>query len=340
MITTRLTRMFGLRYPIASAPMAMHSGGTLAAAVSSAGALGSFGGLHPQKGPDWLRGEIASIRKATPAPFAIGFITEFIPAMPALFDAALEAKPPAVALSFGSPEPWLSRAKAAGARVMCQVQTFEQAEQAAAAGADILVAQGNEAGGHTGRMSVLPFLARIVDAFPDLPVLAAGGIGNGRTLAAVLAAGADGAWIGTALLATPEAVEVSAAHKQRIVDSNGEDTVYTEVFDIVEQKIFGMTWPEGIASRVHLNAFARRWHQREQELRAGIDDVAPAYLRALRERDPDTAAVAMGQSAAFVDAIRPAGDVVRSIGDAAERILRERASQLVGDRDAHEAGKK
>jgi nitronate monooxygenase len=332
-ITTRLTNMLGLKYPIVSAPMAMHCGGTLAAAVSKAGGLGSFGGLHPHKGPDWLRSEITHIRNETQGPFAVGFISAFIPAMSHLFDATLEAKPPVVALSFGSPEPWLSRAKAAGAKVMCQVQTLSQANEAVAAGADILVAQGNEAGGHTGRLNLLPFLARIVDSFPDLPVLAAGGIGNGRTLAAALAAGADGAWVGTAFLATPEAVEVSDAHKRRLVESNGEDTVYTEVFDIVEQKILGMKWPAGIASRVHLNEFAKQWHQREHELRAHLDEVAETYAHALRQRNPDIAAVAMGQSAGLVEAIRPAADVVRAMCADAERILRERSLQLLGGGD-------
>jgi nitronate monooxygenase len=328
-ITTRLTALLGLKYPIVSAPMAMHSGGTLAAAVSKAGALGSFGGLHPQKGTDWLLEEIARIRQITHAPFAVGFISDFIPAMPKLFEATLEARPPVVALSFGNPEPWLTSAKTAGAKVMCQVQTLKQAKEAVAAGADVLVTQGNEAGGHTGRMNLLPFLARVVDAFPDLPVLAAGGIGNGRTLAAALATGADGAWVGTALLATPEAVEVSEAHKQRIVQSNGEDTVYTEIFDIVEQKIFGMKWPEGIASRVHFNEFAQQWRHREHELRDHLDEVAPVYAQALRQRDPNIAALAMGQSAAFVDAIRPAADVVRSICADAERILQERAKGVL-----------
>jgi nitronate monooxygenase len=328
-ITTRLTKMFGLRYPIVSAPMGLHSGGTLAAAVSKAGALGSFGGLHPQKGTDWLLGEIAHIRTITGAPFAVGFINDFIPMFSTLFDATLEAKPPVIALSFGNPEPWLSRAKAAGAKVMCQVQTIHHAREAVAAGADLLVVQGNEAGGHTGPNNLLPFLAQIVDRFPDVPVLAAGGIASGRTLAATLAAGAEGAWVGTALLATPEAVEVSNEHKQRIVESNGDDTVYTEVFDIVEEKVFGIKWPEGIASRVYRNRFVNEWHHREHELRSHVDEVAHAYARALQQRDLESTAIAMGQSAAFVDAIRPAADVVRSICEDAERILRGRPSQLL-----------
>lgn len=328
MITTRVTEMLGLTHPIMSAPMALHSGGTLAAAVSKAGALGSFGGLHPQRNTDWLFNEIAHIRTATDQPFAVGFISDFIPVFPKFFDAALDAKPPIVALSFGNPEPWLSKAKATGAKVMCQVQTMQLARDAVAAGADILVAQGNEAGGHTGRMNLLPFLSHMLDTFPDVPVMAAGGIASGRTLAAALGAGADGAWVGTAFLATPEAVEVSDEHKRRVVDSDGEDTVYTEVFDIVEEEVFGIKWPEGIASRAYRNRFVTEWHHREHELRSRLAEVAPAYAQALQRRDPQATAVLMGQSAAFVSAVRPASEVVRAMCEDAERVLREQSARL------------
>jgi nitronate monooxygenase len=210
---------------------------------------------------------------------------------------------------------------------MCQVQTMQGAQEAVAADADILVAQGNEAGGHTGSMGLLPLLARMLDTFSPLPVLAAGGIGNGRALAAVLAAGADGAWVGTAFLATPEAHEVSDEHKQRIVDSNGDDTVYTEVFDIVEEKTFGIKWPAGIASRVHRNEFVDRWHGHEVELRTGIDEVARTYMESVKRRDPRTTAMAMGQSAALVNAVRPAAEIVRSMGNEAEDLLISRAAR-------------
>jgi nitronate monooxygenase len=330
MISTRFTQLLGLKYPIMSAPMTMHSGGRLAAAVSTAGALGSFGGLHPQRDADWLLGEITHIRQATTQPFGVGFITEFIPAFTRLFDAAMEAQPPVVSFSFGDPGPWVPRAKAAGATVMCQVQTMAHARQALSAGADILVAQGNEAGGHTGHLTLLSLLARLVDAFPGVTVLAAGGIASGRTLASALAAGAEGACLGTALLATPEADEVSDAHKQRVVYSDGEDTVYTKVFDIIERRVFGMRWPDGIASRVFLNRFAEEWHQREHELQDRLEDVAPAYIDAMRRRDPEMTALAMGQSAAFVNAIRPVATVIQSISEEAERIIRERWAQLIG----------
>jgi nitronate monooxygenase len=327
MMRTRFTELFGLDYPILGAPMAMHSGATLATAVSQAGALGSFGGLHPFKGPDWVRDEIAAIRSKTDRPFAVGFINAFVSKWERHFEAALEARVPALVLSFGAFQPWLDRAKQSGARVICQVQAFDQAREAVAAGADVLVVQGNEAGGHTGTASLLPFLSRAVDEFPAVPVLAAGGIGDGRTLAGVLAAGAEGAILGTVLLATPEAVEVSEVHKQRVVSSDGHDTVYTEVFDILEQKIFSIKWPAGIASRAHRNKFAQQWHGHEDELRRRLDEIAPEYIQALERGDPEMTAVLMSAAAALVHAIRPAGEVVRTICQDAEGVLRDRRSE-------------
>jgi nitronate monooxygenase len=143
-----------------------------------------------------------------------------------LFDATIEAKPPVIALSFGASESYIERAKAAGAKVICQVQSMQHARDAVAGGADVLVAQGNEAGGHTGTMNLLPLLVSVVEAYPDIPVMAAGGISSGRALAAVLAAGAEGAWVGTAFLATPECVEIPEEHKQAIVEATAKIHLY------------------------------------------------------------------------------------------------------------------
>src|SRR5438105_2880391 len=225
MLRTRFTEMFGLKYPVMSAPMALHSGGHLAGAVTAAGGLGSFGGIRPAKGPDWIDAEVATIRTASDGPYAIGFITAFLPVFEPLFEATLKAAPAVVALSFGDPQPWPDRVTAAGISAMCQVQTYDAAARAVEAGADVLVVQGTEAGGHTGSMSLLPFLAGVAARWPDVPLLAAGGIADGRTLAAALIAGADGAWAGTAFLATDEAVEIHAVHKELIVASDGGDTV-------------------------------------------------------------------------------------------------------------------
>ncbi len=325
MISTRITEMFGLQYPIMSAPMALHSGGTLAAAVSIAGGLGTFGGLQPFAGPQWVDEQVKLVRQRTERPFGVGFISAFLPMFPQFFDVAIEARTPVIALSFGGLQPWLEKAKASGATVICQVQTIDHARQAVQAGADVLVAQGNEAGGHTGRMNLLPFLTHIVDLFPSTPVMAAGGIADGRAFAACLAAGADGAWLGTAFLATPEAVEVSDGYKEAIVQSDGEDTVYTEVFDIVQ----GLPWPEGIAARVRRNRFTQEWHGREDEVRAKREQLAPALMAAEQQHDVEQSPVYMGQSAAFIKEVRPASDVVRSICEDAERILRQRPAAIL-----------
>jgi nitronate monooxygenase len=163
-----------------------------------------------------------------------------------------------------------------------------------------------------------------------MPVLAAGGITSGRALAAVLAAGADGAWLGTALLATNEAIEVSDAHKQRIVASDGTDTVYTAVFDIVDSKLLPLPgWPAGIAGRGLRNAFVEEWQGREDELRARLDEVAPTVAEAAQRRDPDRTAIYFGQGAGAIDRIRPAADVIAQICDDAERILRERSAEVL-----------
>jgi nitronate monooxygenase len=327
MLQTRFSEMFGLDYPLMSAPMAMHSSGMLAGAVSAAGGLGSFGGVHVSGDPAWIRSEVAKVRRLTDRLFAIGFITDFIPMLEPLFEAALSERPAVIALSFGDPTAWIGRCKAAGARVICQVQTFDHADVAVEAGADVLVAQGTEAGGHTGQVSLLPLLAGVSARHPGVPLLAAGGIGDGRTLAAALMAGADGAWLGTAFLATPEAIEIDDVHKQLIVESDGADTVLTRVYDILT----GYPWPAGIGERVRRNRFTDEWMGKEAELTERRDEVAIAKAgqSGVAGEDLDTREVLYGQSARFVTVIQPAAEVMRRICDDAERQLRARPSALL-----------
>jgi nitronate monooxygenase len=315
-ITTRFTEMFGVAHPIMGAPMAMHSGGTLAAAVSAAGGVGSFGGIHASEPPAWVTAQAALVRERTDGPFAIGFITPFLEFTGPYFQAALDAGPAAVALSFADPRPWAGRAKDAGCRVICQVQSFADADLAVEAGADVLVAQGNEAGGHTGTMALLPLLSGLAETHPDVVLLAAGGIASGRTLAAALLAGADGAWLGTAFLATPEAIEIDDDHKRAIVASDGGDTVFTRAYDIVS----GLPWPAAIGERVRRDAFTDEWTDREAELRQSPGEVTPTG-----------AAILYGQSARFVDAVVPAADVVHRISADAEQLLRSRPASLLRD---------
>ena len=317
MLHTRFTDLLNITLPVMSAPMSNHSGGRLAAAVSQAGGLGTFGGSN-DFGPDWMREQIAYIRAQTDRPFGIGFITQLIEDRPENFEIALEEKVPVVVFSFSDPQPWLGRAKDAGAVTVCQVQSWAGAQAAVDAGAEMLLAQGNEAGGHTGGMNLLPLLTGLVERFPHLPVLAAGGIAAGRALAAVLAAGAEGASLGTALLATPEAVEVPQAFKERILLSDGEDTTFTRLYDLLGSR----PWPEGIAGRVYRNRLVREWDGRDEEILRQREELASDVAAARVRHDPEIASVYMGQGAGQVNAIRPAAQVVEEICGEAEGILR------------------
>lgn len=316
MLRTRFTDLLGLSLPVMNAPMSNHSGGTLAAAVSEAGGLGTFGGSN-DFGPDWLREQVEYIRAATDRPFGVGFITQLIELDPQNFEIVLEERVPVVIFSFSGPEPWLGRARDAGAVTVCQVQSLELARLAADAGADALLVQGNEAGGHTGGMNLLPLLVAVVEEHPQLPVLAAGGVTTGRALAAVLAAGAEGASLGTALLATPEAVEVPAAFKERVVLSDGQDTAFTQLYDLL-----GNTpWPDGIAGRVYRNRLVREWDGRDEAVMEHREELASDVAAARARHDPEVSSVYMGQGAGAVNAIRPAAEVVRQICADAEQLL-------------------
>lgn len=325
MLQTRLSELFDLRYPIVSAPMAGHSSAGLAAAVSAAGGLGTFGGVN-RGGAAWVRGQIRVVRERTGRPFGVGFITHWLHRHEESFAVCLEERVPVIAFSFADPGPWVGRAKAAGARVLCQVQDAAGARLAVAAGADVIVAQGTEAGGHTGTLGTLACLEAVLAVAGETPVIAAGGIGSGRALAAVLAAGAEGAWLGTALLATPEATEVSDAYKRAIVESDGADTVYSSVYDIIG----GEPWPAGIAGRSRANALTRAWHGREDELRARREEVYATISPDPLARDIESGPIWMGTSAAAVRAVRPVAEVLAALSDEAEALLRARAAALTG----------
>ena len=312
---TRLTKLFGIQHPILSAPMANHSGGRLAGAVSKAGALGTFGAAG--KPVEWLRGEIALARSQTDAPFGVGFITHRLSLDAELFDAALQERVPVIAFSFADPRPWIDRARDAGCRTVCQVQSMECAREAVEAGADVLAVQGVEAGGHTGAAAMMPLLEQVLDAYPDVPVIASGGIGSGRSLAAVLAAGADGAWMGTRFLATDEAVEVSQAHKDVIVRSDGTDTAFTPIWD----ELNASPWPAGIAGRAYANAFYREWEGRERELADRLPYVRKEYQERSASYPIENGAVWMGLSAGQVRSVLPAAEVIAQVMGAAERLL-------------------
>jgi len=320
-IRTALTEAFGLEYPIVLAPMGPGSamggvgGGRLAAAVSNAGGLGLVGGGYGD--PNWVRTQLELVRSSTERSWGIGLITWYI--TEEVVDLALRYHPAAVLLSFGDIRPYASPIKAAGCTLLCQIQEVEAAREAVEAGADIIVAQGREAGGHSGPRSTLPLVPAVVDAVAPVPVLAAGGIADGRGLAAALMLGAQGVMMGTRFSAATESLTHEQA-KARIVAARAADTVQTRVVDIVRGYA---SWPEPYTGRVLRNDFCERWHGREGELEAALDTEAPAYQSAFQDGDFDTAAIFAGEAVDLIDAVVPAGELVQRTGAEAEARLRD-----------------
>jgi nitronate monooxygenase len=314
-LSSRLTERLGIEHPVLLAPMDLVSDGRLAAAVSAAGGLGLLGGGY---GDDaWLARELDVLERSGQR-FGVGFITWSLAMRPQLLDTVLERRPVAVMLSFGDPSGLVDRIHRAGALAICQVQSIASARQAVAAGADILVAQGTEGGGHGGSRGLVTLVPEVVDAAAGgRPVVAAGGIADGRGLAAALMLGADGVLLGTRFYATEEAAGAPAA-KQRICDAGGDDTARSIVFDISRRRV----WPAPFTGRCVRNAHAQRWIGREVELMQRADEVAPAYDRAREAGDFDIAAVIAGEAAGLIDRVIPAAKVVHDIVAHARALLK------------------
>lgn len=309
-LQTRFTEMFDLQVPIMSAPMSNHSGATLAAAVSNAGGLGMFGSHRPGD-IEWLPEEINLAKSLTDRDFGVGFIVREAGTDLDLFNVAIEEKVPVILFSFADASELIARAKSNGCRAISQVQTFQDAENAIAAGVDVLVAQGNEAGGHTGSLTLAPLLESIRDAFPNMPVLAAGAISSGERLAGAIKAGADGASIGTAFLACSDNPDVNDDYKQRILAGTGEQTTYTDLYDNLAHALGGWKWPEGIAARLLRNPLVEEWSGREDELMRNLDKVASTYEP--RRHDPDVRPVYAGKGVGEVTRIQPANEIISSL---------------------------
>ncbi len=308
---SRVTELLGIEHPILLAPMDLVSGGKLAAAVTHAGGLGLLGGGYGDE--DWVDREWA---EAGNARIGCGFITWSIVKNPAPLHRALSHRPVAIMLSFGDPRPFAPAIKAAGSKLICQVQTLEHVDHALEAGADIIVAQGTEAGGHGQSRPLFSLLPEVVQACPGIPIVAAGGIADGRGFAASLLFGAEGVLMGTRFYASQEANGHPEA-KQRIVNASGDDTVRSIVFDISRRNI----WPEPYTGRVLRNKHSDRWVGREVEMMQQMEEIAKEYQEAREQGNFDIAAVIAGQACALIHDIPPAGEIV-------ERIVREATTAI------------
>jgi nitronate monooxygenase len=310
-LTTAFTRLFGLAYPIALAPMGGSAGAALAAAVSNGGGLGLLGGGGGNE--DWLARELPFLAAGTSKPWGVGFQSWSAPV--GAVERALEYGPAAVMLSFGDPGPLAGPVKRAGVKLILQVTDLEEARQAVDLGADVIVAQGGEAGGHSGRgWATLPFVPAVTDLAGPVPVLAAGGVADGRGLAAVLALGAAGALIGTRFLATAEALDDPAV-KKAIVAGGGEDTEVSRILDIAR----GSPWPAKYPARTLGHPYLEEWRGREDELAADTgarqaftDGVARGVLP-----PPNWASQAIG----LIADLPPAADLVAVLAAQAQDAL-------------------
>jgi nitronate monooxygenase len=321
-IATRLTGAFGLEHPIISAPMAVAAGGRLAAAVTSAGGLGLIGGGYADR--DWIAAELD---EAGDTPVGCGFITWALEQRPDVLDLVLERRPRAVMLSFGDPRPPGARVRDAGVPLICQVNSRSEALLALEAGADVVVAQGAEAGGHGAHrrstLTLVPELADLLaDRSPDTLLCAAGGVADGRGLAAALMLGADGVLVGSRLWATKEAKVARGLHDAAVA-ADGDATTLSSALDVAR----GLPWPDGLSCRVLRNRFSETWDGREAELREAGPAVGEDWKRAFLAGDPDGSSTVVGEAVGLIYDVPPAAEVI-------ERIVAEATTLLA----AHGAG--
>jgi len=322
MLKTFLTQAWGLRYPILNASMTPAAAGNLARAVTDAGGLGMIG-VNETWTPADIERECAVAREGDQQRrFGIGLFGWALEARPELLDSAIAQKPFLISISFLDLAPYAQRVHDAGISLAAQVQSRRDAQAALRNGVDVLIAQGTEAGGHTGDVSTLLML-QIALELTEKPVLAAGGIATARGLAAVLAAGAAGAWIGTPFLLADEAA-VSDAARERILAADETQTVLTSLFD----RLQGFPWPARFRGRALANEMTRAYHGREDEALA--DSTALAQFREAKQSGNFALAnIYAGQSAGLLTSRYPARQIVEKLGEGAERVLRGRFSELL-----------
>jgi NAD(P)H-dependent flavin oxidoreductase YrpB (nitropropane dioxygenase family) len=322
-IHTPVCDLLGITNPIVLGGMASAATVPLVAAVSEAGGLGTLGATNLSASQ--VHEQVASIRAATRNPFAVNYL--LFRTREEGFVAALEARPPVVAFAWARADQdlrhYFQRVHDAGLLVMYMAGEVPEAERAVDAGADVIVAQGTEGGGHVGWMASMPLVPMVVNAVAPVPVLAAGGIADGRGLAAALALGAEGVLLGTRFLATEEA-PLHPNFKQAIVESTGHDTAITDIPDVAS----GQIWP-GAMARSLRNDFITRWSGREWDLRQHAHEVRQHLQQAWESGDAANASLLMGQDSGLIDSILPAGEVIQQMVTQAHEIITGRLSQFV-----------
>jgi enoyl-[acyl-carrier protein] reductase II len=318
MFRTALTETLGIEYPIIQAGMNDVARAELAAAVSNAGGLGVIGGA--MFAPAALREQIRKVKDMTDKPFGVDLLMAAgMPGLEEQMEVVLDEGVPVFASGLGNPAPYVSEMHRRGMKVMAVVGNVRNARRCAEGGTDIIIAQGHEGGGHTGRIATLALVPQVVDAVKPLPVVAAGGIGDGRGLVAVLALGACGVWVGTRFVATHEAFG-HLNYKNKILESSEEDTVVTKAFT-------------GKTCRVIRNKYADDWQGREDELKPfPFQLMVDGYKieAAIGRGDTEIGFMPAGQISGLIHGLDSAGDVVRAFIAEANEVLAQMAQAYLG----------
>lgn len=312
---TPICDLFGIEFPIIQAPFGAWTSAGLVAAVSNAGGLGSLGASR--RSADELRREVEQIRELTTRPFVVNHITRGFDEE--AFAATLEAAPAVVSLALGDPGELVVRAHAAGSLFMQQIHTVEQARLCAERGVDVIIAQGSEAGGFGGGVAGLALVPQVVDAVSPIPVVAAGGIADGRGLAAAFVLGAQGINVGTRFLACSDAERVSDEWKRRIVAAESEEAVKLEFWNDVFAPSEG-SWET--IPRALRTAFVDEWRRPGTSASHESGRIGGEIEQAVEERRLHELVPFSGQTVGLIKEIRSAAEIVRSIVAEAEKALR------------------
>ena len=287
---------------------------SFAAAVSRSGALGMVAASSRATGESVRE----QLREAADGgvPYGVGVLGWVVARQPEIIESVIDAKPVLVSVSYGELATHVDALRQAGIPVATQVGTVEDARRAADSGIDLLVARGGEGGGH-GRdeMATLPLLQEVLDAV-EIPVLAAGGIANARGLAAVLAAGAVGAWVGTAFLGCVETAWSETA-RQSVIEAGDGDTIYTTSFDVGLR----IDWPTEFGGRALRNRFSEQWHGHEEDL-AADEQAAETMAQAVSDQDMDIAPVWAGQAVSLVNQKKTVAEVIAGFASAEDLLRR------------------
>lgn len=324
---TRVSELLGIEHPVVLGGMGTGTSPELVVAVSTAGGLGVQGCAG--RSPAEISALASTIRdRVDGKPFGLNLL--LFATTEATVDALLAAKPPVVSTAWPRPEDDLerlfARAHDIGAVVMHMVSTVHEARRAAQAGADVIVAQGMEGGGHVGLMGSLVLVPQVVRAVAPLPVVAAGGIADGAGLAAALMLGAEGVLLGTRLLATVES-PLPASFKEAICRSDGHDTLLSELPDVIN----GLVWP-GAFARVLRTRFVQEWLGREGDVRLHRAELLQRVQRARVEGDVENGTLLIGQDAGLIDQVVPAAEIVRGLVREAEELLSHRPAEILQSR--------